>query len=213
CPWFLANQRECHPRSVSCLPAWRGSLDDTRRSSTSQDASGDTSSEIEPKPKTGSSRTMATGNDASSSGVKNSPFRTRQAERLAKRILSRSMLRPGSAPSAIAKANGVHVSVRSNLGLGVRGCTDPFLRSIYVAPYSHQPRAEWVIGHELAELEIPEHLGDDHEHVCQAIAARLMMPTREFFDSGSSCDWDLAVLRQWWPHCSWQAMARRVAEV
>jgi len=123
------------------------------------------------------------------------------------------MLRPGSAPSAIAKANGVHVSVRSNLGLGVRGCTDPFLRSIYVAPYSHQPRAEWVIGHELAELEIPEHLGDDHEHVCQAIAARLMMPTREFFDSGSSCDWDLAVLRQWWPHCSWQAMARRVAEV
>jgi len=72
---------------------------------------------------------------------------------------------------------------------------------------------EWVIAHELAELELPEHLGGEHENVCQAIAASLMMPVREFEASGSSCDWDLAVLREWWPHCSWQALARRVCEV
>ena len=123
------------------------------------------------------------------------------------------MMRPGSAPSAIAKALGIHVSERSNLGLGTRGCTDPGLRAIYIAPAIHQVRREWVIAHELAELEFEEHQGDEHEDLCQAVAAELMMPTEAFLASGTSCSWDLQILRSWWPHCSWQALVRRVSEL
>jgi len=39
------------------------------------------------------------------------------------------------------------------------------------------------------------------------------MPARAFLESGTACGWDLAVMREWWPHCSWNALVRRIADL
>ena len=134
---------------------------------------------------------------------------------MAKKIIRRADLPPGSPPSAIAKASGVEVMFRSNLGLGVRGCADPFLCAIYVAPMHYRPRVEWTIAHELAEREVREPLDDDQEHerYCQAIAAAVMMPEAAFVPSVRASNLSIPILARLWPHCSREAIATRMADL
>lgn len=75
-------------------------------------------------------------------------------------------------------------------------------------------RREFTTAHELMEANLPLGIPPEvKEAWCDRGAAALMMPEAAFLESGNSCGWDLEALRTWWPHCSWNALVRRIADL
>ena len=137
----------------------------------------------------------------------------RSAERKAERLLARSDLPASAPPSEIARALGYRIRIDHRLPPDVEGMLDPLTSTIIVAR-RHAPRQEFTIAHELMEANVPLHLPSEiKEQWCDRGAAALMMPARKFLRSGFACDWDLEVLRAWWPSCSWNALVKRVADL
>lgn len=102
----------------------------------------------------------------------------------------------------------------AKLGRAFHGRYNPLTSTISVAVAISATRREFTIAHELMHALAP--LGIPAEHLeswCDRGAAALMMPARAFLESGTACAWDLETLREWWPHCSWNALVRRIADL
>ena len=109
---------------------------------------------------------------------------------------------------------GYQVRYTRTLGRYIDGWYDDGTCRIVVAAGMSATRREFTVAHELMEANLPLGIpADVKESWCDRGAAALMMPAREFLESGTACGWDLAVLREWWPHCSWNALVRRVTDL
>lgn len=95
----------------------------------------------------------------------------------------------------------------------MEGLYSPFTCTIVVAR-RHLPRQEFTIAHELMEANVPQRVpAEIKEQWCDRGAAALMMPRIAFLESGTASGWDLEVMRQWWPHCSWNALVKRITDL
>jgi hypothetical protein len=166
------------------------------------------------RPSRGSASTTSSGTASSPSGESISRSEIARAVQKARTLIDRAFCAPGDPPSKIARELGIQVKTISYLQPGIRGMPDPGLPIILVAPCAYVPRFEWTVAHELIERELKRiHEPEPHEQLVNIGAAELMAPARAFAFSAASCNWDLRVLRAWWRHCSWEALARRVAEL
>lgn len=85
---------------------------------------------------------------------------------------------------------------------------------IYVSNRIGPHRRAFTVGHELLEANLPLSVPARHkEQWCNRGAAALMMPRREFLESGTACGWRIDVLREWWLFCSEEALERRMEEL
>jgi hypothetical protein len=136
-----------------------------------------------------------------------------QAERLAE--ILRQTGRVTGLASGDDLARSLQISVEeADLPEGVCGTCDPFVPSVMVAPNLRPPRRQYTICHELAELHVAERLDESiHERLCQNTAAALLMPRQSFLNSVREQGLDLLALRMRWVHCSYEAIASRVAEL
>jgi hypothetical protein len=157
------------------------------------------------------------------------PALIRSAERTAAKVRARARVeRPdlgaNCSPEAIAKLLGFRIQLARDLPRGA----DALLRrandhrpwpEIHVSTLVHPTRRAFSVGHELMEAHLPAENGpapiphELKERWCDRGAAAMMMPAAAFRQSGQACGWDLAVLREWWPFCSWNALVARTADL
>lgn len=104
---------------------------------------------------------------------------------------------------------------------GLRGLAGLALRSSYsvvFSPSGYEPRDEFTIAHELAELHIPrawrEDLPiEDKERLCNRVAAAMLLPPAEFLEAVSQQRWSLRALRNTFPRASCEAIVTRIVDL
>jgi hypothetical protein len=95
--------------------------------------------------------------------------------------------------------------------------------AILLSPDPRAERRQWAIAHEIGEhvaCEIFARWGTDpyeatpnaRESVANALAGRLLLPTRWFSADGAACDWDLLALKSRYATASHELIARRMLE-
>jgi Zn-dependent peptidase ImmA (M78 family) len=91
-------------------------------------------------------------------------------------------------------------------------------RAIILSPSGYEPRDEFTIAHELAELHLPAQwrstLSEQtKERCCNRIAAALLLPAKAFLWALHETDWDLPAVRRRFPRVSFEAVATRIVDL
>lgn len=85
--------------------------------------------------------------------------------------------------------------------------------TIFVDLRGRESRQQWQIAHELGHWAL-RHAGEhDSERAADYVGAALLLPRHRFQRDMVVASWDLAALRDMYPHVPWSVLARRVTHL
>lgn len=101
---------------------------------------------------------------------------------------------------------------------GLLGSAMRSVRAIMLSPSGYEPRDEFTLAHELAELHIPAAWHATlpervKERMCDRVAAALLLPPPQFLYALFETNWSLPLLRRRFPIASYEAIARRIVDL
>jgi Zn-dependent peptidase ImmA (M78 family) len=140
----------------------------------------------------------------------------RAAEEIAAELRVRARLEDGDSMRVLAAR--LNVAVHEQVLLSLNGKAARAAHAVILSPSGYEPRDEFTLAHELAELHLPaawrSTLSEElKERACNRIAAALLLPPRPFLWALHESDWQVPAVRRRFPLVSYETVATRIVDL